>query len=331
MEAEIDSKAFQEIMDDFVEVHKAAGQQVDVGLVLSDVKITLQASEKKYKEFLSSFLTSCDNAQGKVTSFVKRLTDARQEAQNQVSNQWAHQLAKGRSGIKEAQTAAASINKQLEAIRKQMAQIVIDYHQGVSETDSKLHVVKQLRDIIEDELINPGKSFIQVGRFQNKLKNLQGLIEKSGDTLYTPIIQTLVELASEQNFSDQKILQAILKNLQALQTSLQSFKKEKETAMNVTLQNLKKQEENLNGQLEDYHHLEQRYVSDVHEANQNTQLLSTEIANLSSEIKRKQDELTNVVHLCNTEKDLFKAGTQRLTLIRQDLNNAVNNVISLAK
>jgi len=52
MEAEIDSKAFQEIMDDFVEVHEAAGQQVDMGLVLSDVKITLQASQKKIPRIL---------------------------------------------------------------------------------------------------------------------------------------------------------------------------------------------------------------------------------------------------------------------------------------
>ena len=331
LEAEIDSKAFQEIMDDFVEVHTSAGAQVDVGMVLTDVKITLQASEKKYKEFLTTFLSSCNNAKAKVNSFVERLENARAEAQNQVSNTWAYQESKGRAGIKEAQTSAAKIRVSLTAIEKQMGQIVIDYHSGVTETDSKLNVVKQLRDIIEDELLNPGKSFIQIEKFNSKLANLQELIKKSGDSLYTPIIETLVQLASEQNFSDQKILQTILKNLRELETSLNAFKLERETAMNVTLKNLKAQEENLNGQLNDYHHLEQRYLSDVTEATQSTQILNTEITNLNNEITRKKDELTSVTHLCNTENEMFTSGTKRMELIRSDLTLAVENAMALSK
>lgn len=331
MEAEIDSKAFQEIMDDFVEVHEAAGQQVDMGLVLSDVKITLQASQKKYSEFLSSFLLSCNNARAKVNTFVTSLTNARNEAQNQISNYWASQLTKGNAGVKEAQTNKQSIAQRLAGLQKQMTEIVVHYQAGVAETDNKLHVVKQLRDIIEDELVNPGKSFIQVKQFNEKLSNLQDLIKRSGDTLYTPIIETLVELASEQNFSDQKILQAILKNLKALETNLLQFKGERETAMNTTLKNLRAQEENLNGQSQDYTHLEQRYASNVREAEQNTQLLQTEVSNLNSEIARKQSELENITHLCNTENELFKSGSQRMQLIKADLDLAVSHAMALVK
>ena len=331
MEAEIDSRAFQEIMDDFVEVHNAASQQVDVGLVLTDVKITLQASEKKYKEFLTTFLSSCNNAKAKVNAFVQRLENSKAEAQNQVSNNWAKQATKGRAGIAESQTNAAKVSKDLAAIDAQMSQIVIDYHTGVSETDSKLNVVKQLRDIIEDELTNPGQSFVQVKKFNQKLAGLEALIKRSGDSLYTPIIETLVQLASEQNFSDQKILSAIMKNLKELETSLNLFKVERENSMNVTLKNLKAQQENLNGQLEDYHHLEQRYFSDVSEATQSTQLLNTEITNLSAEITRKTDELRSVTHLCNTENEMFSAGTKRMELIRSDLSLAVEHVMTLSK
>jgi DNA repair exonuclease SbcCD ATPase subunit len=309
MEAEIDSKSFQEIMDDFVEVHEAAGQQVDMGLVLSDVKITLQASQKKYQEFLSSFLLSCNNARAKVNTFVTSLTNARNEAQNQITNYWANQLSKGRAGVKEAQTNKQQIAARLTNVQNQMTQIVVDYQAGVAETDNKLGVVKQLRDMIEDELMNPGKSFIQIEKFNDKLATLQALIKKSGDSLYTPIIETLVQLASEQNFSDQKILQAILKNLKALETNLLQFKGERETAMNTTLKNLRAQEENLNGQSQDYNHLEQRYASNIHEAEQNTSLLQTEVSNLNTEIARKQSELENITHLCNTENDLFKSGS----------------------
>ena len=331
MEAEIDSRAFQEIMDDFVEVHTVASATVDVGLVLTDVKITLQASEKKYKEFLTTFLSSCNNAKAKVNTFVKRLETAKAEAQNQIANTWSPVADKGRKGITESQTLAAKVRKDLAAIQAQMGQIVIDYHEGVTETNSKLDVVKQLRDIIEDELTNPGTSFVQVKKFNKKLVDLKALIKRSGDGLYTPIIETLVQLASEQNFSDQKILSAILKNLKELETSLNKFKVERENSMNVTLKNLKAQSENLNGQLEDYHHLEQRYFSDVSEATQSTQLLNTEITNLSAEITRKTDELRSVTHLCNTENEMFSAGTKRMELIRSDLSLAVEHVMTLSK
>lgn len=329
MEAEIDSKAFKEIMDDFVEVHEAAGAAVDLGLVIANVKISLAASEKAYKEFINSFNLSSQNARGKVDSYIKSLNTALNEANNAVKNTWANQRAKGQKTIKEAGEGIKRVEGQLAAIHKQLSQIVIDYHNGVAESDNKLHVVKQLRDIIEDELLNPG-SFVQIKKFNEKLNTLQSLIQKSGDTMYTPIIQTLISLASQGNFSDQKILRAILDNLKQLETSLNNYKKERETDMNVNLKNLKAQEENLNGQLNDYHKLEQRGVSDVHEANQNTELLNTEITNLTSEIARKRDEFKAIEHLANTENAMFKSGIQRIELMRKDVSEASNHVISLA-
>ena len=330
-EAKIDSRAFQEIMDDFVQVHSAASAQIDLGLVLSDVKITLQAGEKRYKEFLSTFLSGCNNAKAKVNKFVTGLQNARAEAQNQISNTWASQTEKGRKGVTDAVASAAKVSKDIADIKANMAKIVIDYHSGVTETDMKLNVVKQLRDIIEDELINPGQSFVQIRKFNEKLAHLNELIKRSGDSLYTPIIATLVELASEQNFSDQKILSTILKNLKELENSLNAFRLERENAMNVTLKSMKAQEDNLAAQLTDYHHLEQRYASDVFEASQNTQLLNTEITNLNSEITRKQDELQSVTKLCDTENEMFTAGTQRMEMIKSDLTLAAENVISMSK
>jgi len=329
MEAEIDSKASQEIMEDFVEVHKAAGQEVDVGLTLANVNLNLQASAKKYKEFISSFVLTCNNAKAKVSGFVKSLENARDEAKNKVANTWTKQLAKARKGISEAQTNAKTTVTRLEAIHKEMEKTVMDYHVGVVETDNKLNVVKQLRDIIEDELVNPGKSFIQVGKFNEKLQNLQALVKKSGDSMYEPIIATLVSLASEQNFSNQKILAAILKNLKDLETSLTKFKAEKELSMNAGLKILKAQEENLTSQLEDYHHLEQRNVSDVAEANQNIDLLNSDITNLTSEITRKTEEFTAIQHLCDRENEMFKAGSQRIGLIKKDLKEAAQHAVDL--
>jgi len=241
----------------------------------------------------------------------------------------ASMLTKARKGITEAQTNAKATTTTLIATQKDMENTIISYHAGVTETDRKLVVVKELRDIIEDELLNPGKSFIQVGKFNEKLQNLQNLVKSSGDSMYEPIIATLVSLASEQNFSDQKILAAILKNLKALDTSLLKFKEEKRHAMEEGMKQLKAIEENLQSQLEDHHHIEQKCVSDVAEANQNIDLLNTEITNLNSEITRKTDEFKAIEHLCATENNMFKNGSKRIALIKKDLAEASGHALNL--
>ena len=331
MEAEIDSKAFQEIMEDFVEVHNEANEDADVDTLLTNVKINIESSEKNYGKFLATFLLSCNNAKAKVATFVKGLENARLDAQNKIANTWTKQSVSARKQIKSAQDEALNTERRLESIRKEMTQIVVDFTVGVTETNEKLSVVKQLRDIIEDELVNPGKSFIQLSNFNQKLSNLESLIKKSGDTMYTPIIETLVQLASGQNFSDQGILKAILKNLNALEMNLTKFKKDKEVSMNVTLKNLKSQEENLVSQLDDYHHLEQRYVSDVSEANQNINLLTQDVLSLNGEITRKSEELRNIAHLCDTENDMFKLGKERLAAVKEGLKVALTHQMSLKK
>jgi hypothetical protein len=331
LEAEIDSNAFKEIMDDFVEVHKTAAQAVDVGLVLADVKVTLEASEKKYSEFIKAFVLSCESAKAKLTAFIKSLTNAKNSAQNDVTNTWTAQETKATKGLKETRANIATTKTRLADVHSRMTKIIIDYHEGVTETDSKLHVVKELRDIIEDELVNPGKAFVQISKFNEKLNNLQELIKKSGDNMYTPIIETLVQLASEGNFSDQRILQSILKNLHDLEVNLQKFKTEREHDMKVNMKNHRAQEENLTSQLGDYMHLEQKYLSDIAEAHQNISVLNTEILNLNTEITTKNEEAHNIAHLCNTENDMFKSGTQRINLIKHDLNAAVNSNMNLHK
>ena len=47
-EARIDSREFQEIIDDFVEINKEATSEVDVGMLLAGLKITLDSSQNQY-------------------------------------------------------------------------------------------------------------------------------------------------------------------------------------------------------------------------------------------------------------------------------------------
>ena len=60
IETKIDSHEFREIIDDFVEIHKEASTGVDIGMILGGLKMNLDASQKEYKEFLNSFIVSCN-------------------------------------------------------------------------------------------------------------------------------------------------------------------------------------------------------------------------------------------------------------------------------
>jgi len=324
IENKIDSREFQEIIDDFVEIHKIATSDVDVGMLLTNIKLTLDANQKSYKTFLDGFILTCNNAKHKLFNYVDSLKGAADETKR-TANHWKESADKAYKDSAQNNKMLNQTRETLSKVLEDMAQIIVDFHKGVSESDSKLIVLKQLFDIIEDELLtpSPGKSFVQL-RFHNKLENLQELVAKSHDTLYTPILTTLINLATEQNFSNQKVLKQILLNLRRLRINIEKYKAEKEMAMNEQMKVLKQEEENLESQIGDYQHLSERYVSVVVEAHQNMALLNRDFTNLKSEIERKNSELETVNHLCEEEDTMYKKGINRIITIKEGISEALS-------
>jgi hypothetical protein len=152
---------------------------------------------------------------------------------------------------------------------------------------------------------------------------LQELLQKTGDTLYTPIITALVNLASESSFSDQSVLKQILFNLRKLRANIEKFKGEKEYDMNNRMVILKKEQENLESQIGDYQHLSERYVSIVTEAHQNMDLLNKDFSNIQAEVERKNSELQNLNHLCEEENTMYKRGINRIIEVKDGIRNAL--------
>lgn len=321
IEANLDSGEFKEIIDDFIEINREASSEIDIGMLLSGLRITLDSSQKQYSSFLNTFIVTCNDAKAKLTNYVISLNSASHEAKNQA-NHWKVSAEKAFSDSGKNELMLKNTRESLNHVIKEIAQVIAEYHEGVSESDKQLLITKQLNDIIEDELINPtGRSFVQL-KFDSKLNHLNRLISKSGETFYTPIIATLVQFASEQNFSNQSILKQILVTIHKLRENIEKFKAEKEGSMNNRMMLLKKQEENLDSQIVDYQHMSEKFVSIVSEAHQNMALLNREFTNLQSEIGRKNTELETLNRLCEEENTMYKTGIDRILLIKEGIREA---------
>jgi len=328
IESKIDSHEFQEIIDDFVEVHKAASEDIDLGLILTNVKSGITKAEKTFGDFISGFVKSCNYAKGKVDGFVTKLGKVINSLQKEA-NDWNDAAKKAAKDSKSNAKNLADTQGRLKTLLEDMANLAITYKQTVGESDAKLYIIKQLWDIIEDELLNPTtKSFIQV-KFNKKLTKLQEMVKKSGDILYTPLISALVELAAEGHFSDQTILKKILKTLGELRKNIEKFRADKETELNESMKTYKSQEQNLEDQIFDYTKLGSSYVSVSAEAHQSMQILTKDIQSLGDEVKRKQAEALSVSHLCDLENNLFKGGKKRMDLIIGDLKTALGQAQQL--
>ena len=322
VETTVDSHEFKEIIDDFVEIHKEAEVGFDIGMVLGGLKMNLDASQKQYREFLNSFMVSCNDAKAKLGNYIVSLKNSADETKNQAL-QWKKDSEKAfrESGKNERMLNQTKIT--LQKVMQDMAQLIVEYHRGVSESESKLAVIKQLYNIIEDELIKPsGRSFVQL-KFHKKLFDLQQLLSRTGETLFTPIISTLVQLASEQNFSNQHILKQILLNLRKLRASIEKYKAEKESGMNSKMVLLKQQQDNLESQISDYKRLSERYVSIITEADHNMGLLNNDFSNLQTEVGRKSTELLSLNKLCEEENTMYKKGINRIVEIKDGIREAL--------
>jgi predicted nucleic acid-binding Zn-ribbon protein len=322
IETTIDSREFSEIIEDFVEIHKEANSNIDIGMLLAGLRLNLDASQKQYRDFLDSFIVSCNNAKVKLGNYIVNLKGQAEETRSQA-NHWKRDTEKAFKDSGNNERMLNQTRANLQKVMQDMAQIIVEYHQGVGESEAKLVVIKQLYNIIEDELIKPsGRSFVQL-KFHRKLDNLQELLQKTGDTLYTPIITALVNLASESSFSDQSVLKQILFNLRKLRANIEKFKGEKEYDMNNRMVILKKEQENLESQIGDYQHLSERYVSIVTEAHQNMDLLNKDFSNIQAEVERKNSELQNLNHLCEEENTMYKRGINRIIEVKDGIRNAL--------
>jgi predicted nucleic acid-binding Zn-ribbon protein len=297
------------ILNQFVELNNAMGvQKEDVGVIIANVQNTLGQGKKSYRTFFSTVETQCAAALAKVQSAINNSQQNILDAKSNIDN-WKKNAVAATRDVKDAKANIAKGRAQLSGLRSRISKQVIDYKIYASEADKKLNVVKILRDIISDELLNrtPG-ALVQVKRFHEKLNELKNLLNNNSDSLYSPMISVLLDLATEQNFSDQTVLRKILQNLNNLDKALRDFRTKQEAGLDSEIASLRKQIKNVRGRIAAYRRMKHQARSKSIDAKHYISFYSHEVKHFESEQGRQANNLSLFKKLCFFEKTVHAQG-----------------------
>ncbi len=189
-----------------------------IGRVANGVKRMMGAYKRKMK-------VRCTVGKRELTQYKKklvidfRLDEGRRRAANKATRRFSRKINR--------------YHKKIHKARKGLTRVALKYKKQIAhhkkfkiEAYIKLHVLKRLRDIILDELVNGSKpgAFVQIKEFKDNVQQLQKKLNSMSDSVeFTPIISALVTLATQKNFSNQKILRRILALLKKLRRNLLKF------------------------------------------------------------------------------------------------------------
>jgi len=249
---------------------------------------------------------TCTSADAKIAASIKGLEANSNESQNEL-NKWKDAMKTAAADRKKASLSIKTAKVQLDGLRKRADQMLVDYRVHAEESDQKLNVVKMLRDIISDELLNPTPgSFVQLNKFQAKLNELKNLLNNNSDSLYAPIVSVLLDLATEQNFTNQAVLRRILQNLNNLDKSLRDFRAKLEKDLADNEKNLKGQMSNTLERIDAYARMRAQATSKGLDAKHYIRFYTHEMAHFKAEKGRKEDERKLFTKLCQ-----FQAGVHK--------------------
>jgi len=220
-----------QIIDELVELNKGVkGGPGGVGALVGKIKAASRDAAKAFKAFYAGVEANCDAGKGFLKSFTAKLkgdligakaaiNDAKKEVEEAEKN--THKYKEGLEKVKET----------MEKAQKRQVKEAAFFRKNLLEASGKLTVIKHVRDIVVDELLNgppPKGTFIQlkVKEVNEKLNELKTLAENSkDDDLFATTITTLIAMVSEKNLSDQKIVRKFLKALAKLRNKLSAYKK----------------------------------------------------------------------------------------------------------
>jgi len=308
------SSKFANIINQFVELNNELGiQKEDVGVIITGVKNVLTEEEKLDDAHFRALTQNCNSGEAAVNGAIAKLSNEVNESTKRL-NDWKSALANSFKDVAKAKSDITSTGQKIVANQKSIDKALEDFKVTVTETDQKLNVVKTLRDIITDELINNAgaHSFVQLNKFTDKLNELRDLLNNDNDSLYSPLVSVLLELATEQNFSDQGILKKILQNIHNLDVSLRNFRKQREDGLNNEMKSLKSNAVNLGKIKNAYENMLAQSVSKRIDAQHYITFYTNEIAHFNAETGRKNDEKALLGKLCAFEKTAHEKDKQNL-------------------
>lgn len=239
--ASIDSILLQ-----MVQVNTAAGKdrsEVDVlvAKLNSALRDTFEANDARQNKMQSR----CEDGEKMLTSYINKLeADYKGLVYKQIEE--AKKQAKAEEDentyTKEVEATKSQILGNEQKIEDEMKQ----YTKIGAEAEQKVVAIKGVKDIITDELLvtSNSKSFVQLktSTFARKVNDLKIVLAgiTARESMYSPMITTLLTLAQNRNFSDQELIKKILQILSKLEENLRDFRKRQENEQKEIIQTFRK-------------------------------------------------------------------------------------------
>lgn len=341
------------IISELVELNTLGGKdkvsnQVLVENIRSGINDLIKATDGAF----GGIISRCENGDKLLNAFIKKLSgDVEADKARILQAQ-----DKSKKALDSQKKYHAELTKTQESIhnkRGRIAQETANYHNLDAESEEKIDVVKRLSDIIADELLakegklptpenlkkaqqeahhhHHGKnstnhthhrgSFVQISDTIEELKTKLGEVQ---DIFVTPLVSTLLSIASQRRFGDQDILKKILALLAKIHDNLLSFRKNQRKNFVEILKQIKNQLKALikehRGTFKLYHESQadvkfyQRYITYQNE----------NVARLGRHIESKRAELGHWEKMCIHQRKFYNN-------LKDDGKSSVEAVNALSK
>jgi hypothetical protein len=223
---EKNSNTVNQIIDELVELNKSVRKgPASIGKVIGQIRASAHNSAKAFNAFYGKVQGNCQAGQKYLKSFATKLNGDFVIAKNGLN--------KARARIARNTKSMARLSKNLAGARASLAKAQARqakegrvFRGSLLEAEAKMTAIRHIRNIVVDELLN-GKapaSLLQVNTISAKLQELKSMADKDNDPLFSTVVSSLIEMASEKHLNDQKYLRRFLRSLSKLNRRLAAFR-----------------------------------------------------------------------------------------------------------
>jgi hypothetical protein len=215
-----------QIIDELVALNTNVGTPASqMGELVEQIGAAAHDTATAYTKWYSGVEANCAAGFKYLKSFHEKLEGDRVGAQASV--------ASFQSRMRKNTASAAKLVVQVKAgkatLRNAHARMVKErsaYRVALLEAEGKITVIRHVRNIVVDELLNGNApaSLIQVTTITSKLQELKTMVQKDNDSIFATVVGSLLEMVTEKNLNDQKILRKFLGALSKLNNKIRAWR-----------------------------------------------------------------------------------------------------------
>jgi hypothetical protein len=215
-----------QIIDELVELNtQVETPAAQIGALVSQIRSAAHDTSKAFNTFYAGVNSNCKAGFKYLTSFESKLKGDRVSAQASI-NSAKKRMTKNTAAAAKLVVQVKSAKATLRNAHARMVKDRAAYRVALLEAEGKITVIRHVRNIVVDELLN-GKapaSLIQVETITTKLQELKTMVQKDNDSIFTTVVGTLLEMVTEKNLNDQKILRKFLGALSKLNNRIRAWR-----------------------------------------------------------------------------------------------------------